>query len=104
MYYRAKARAMKAGVEFKLTIDDVASVWPPDNRCPVLGTLFETQAGSGGGAHSPTLDKIIPSLGYVPGNIAIISNRANGIKSDATPDEVLTVGRWMQRINPNGSR
>lgn len=104
MFYRAKSRAKRDGVEFLLTIDDVAAAWPQDNRCPIFGTEFAKQAGSGGGAQSPTLDRIVPSLGYVPGNIAVISNRANGIKSDATPEEVLAVGRWMQQVNPLGNR
>lgn len=104
MFYRAKSRAKRSGAPFDLRIEDIAAVWPADNRCPVLGLPFETQSGSGGGAQSPTLDKIIPSLGYMRGNIAVISNRANGIKSDATPDEVLAVGRWMQQANPHGER
>ena len=45
--------------------------------------------------NSPTLDKIIPSLGYVSGNIWIISHRANTIKSDASIDELLILAKRM---------
>ena len=37
---------------------------------------------------SPTIDKLIPSLGYTKGNVWIVSRRANMIKSDATLEEL----------------
>jgi hypothetical protein len=42
-----------------------------------------------------TLDKIDPSKGYVVGNIQILSQRANTLKSDATIDELKTlIANW----------
>ena len=32
--------------------------------------------------HLPTIDKVIPKKGYTQGNVAIISFRANSLKSD----------------------
>ena len=37
---------------------------------------------------SYSLDKIIPELGYVKGNVWIISNKANAIKSNASLEEL----------------
>ncbi len=37
---------------------------------------------------SPSLDKIIPKLGYVKGNVWVVSNKANRIKSNATIEEL----------------
>lgn len=37
---------------------------------------------------SPTLDRIVPSRGYVVGNVAVISMRANRLKSDASVAEL----------------
>lgn len=44
-----------------------------------------------GGHHpcSPSLDRRDPALGYVPGNVWVISNRANTMKNDARPDELI---------------
>lgn len=36
----------------------------------------------------PSLDKIIPKLGYVKGNVWVVSNKANRIKSNATIEEL----------------
>jgi hypothetical protein len=40
------------------------------------------------GAGTPSLDRIDSSLGYVKGNVWVISWRANHIKTDATLDEL----------------
>jgi hypothetical protein len=51
--------------------------------------------------HSPSLDRIDIGKGYEPGNIAVISHRANQLKSDGTLEEHKKLVRWMtQRLNP----
>lgn len=44
----------------------------------------------------PSVDRIIPSNGYVNGNIIIVSNRANRIKNDATLDELKKVYEYYR--------
>lgn len=48
-------------------------------------------------AASPSIDRIVPELGYVPGNIAIISWRANDLKKDATADEMRRIADWIDK-------
>jgi hypothetical protein len=43
---------------------------------------------------SAALDRIVPALGYVPGNVWWISTLANNVKSDATWQDILKVGLW----------
>lgn len=81
--YAAKARAEKSGIPFDIVVTDIHI----PERCPVLGIEFD----SGGRETSPSLDKIVPENGYVLGNIRIISNRANRLKSDATPEELRRI-------------
>lgn len=88
MLANAKARAAKAGVPFALTRADI--VIP--THCPVLGIELVRRIGRKGGADSsPSLDRVIPSLGYVPGNVVVVSRRANRIKTDATTEELEAV-------------
>lgn len=61
----------------------------PD-RCPLLGIPLQ-QAGGFREAGSPSLDRIRPELGYVPGNVWAISYRANQIKNDATLAELRAI-------------
>ena len=91
----AKARAAKAGLPCTITLDDI--VIP--THCPVLGIKLKPIAGQGAGGKdcSPSLDKLVPSLGYVPGNIAVISHRANMIKRNATTREIAKLYRWMSQ-------
>lgn len=85
----AKNRAKLKGVPFSLTYKDIEI----PTICPVLGIPLIR----GGGAprdNCPSLDRIIPKLGYVCGNIMIISMRANRIKNDATPDELVKIAAF----------
>ena len=45
---------------------------------------------------SPSLDRIVPHLGYIEGNVAVISSRANNIKSYATWQEIKMVSDWVR--------
>lgn len=72
---------------FNLTVADIGEI---PAVCPVLGIPLSPGEGKQTGA-SPSLDKVIPHLGYVPGNVVIISNRANTLKNNATPWELLAV-------------
>jgi hypothetical protein len=48
---------------------------------------------------------LIPELGYVPGNIAIISMRANLIKQrETSPDALRKIAAWIEEnIQQGGS-
>lgn len=50
------------------------------------------------GSHkSAHLDRIIPELGYIKGNVQWISGRANRIKYDASLDELRAIVAWLER-------
>ena len=98
MLHAAKSRAKKKGVPFDLTLQDLDDVW--NECCPILGIPLVRGEGIGGiQDNSPSLDKIDPELGYVKGNIAIISVRANRIKQNATVEEIEKVYLWLQQFN-----
>jgi hypothetical protein len=62
--------------------------------CPVLNIRLVFNRGKPGGSHnSPSLDRIVPELGYAPGNVRVISDRANKLRNDATADELEAVAR-----------
>lgn len=47
---------------------------------------------------SPSLDRIKPELGYVKGNIRVISFKANSIKNDASIEELRQILQYMEDI------
>lgn len=88
MLSNARTRARVSGVPFDIRAGDI--VIP--SHCPILGIALVRRLGRKGGADSsPSLDRIIPEDGYVPGNIVVVSSRANRIKSNATPEELTAV-------------
>jgi len=86
MLKSAGRRARKGGYVCTITVHDI--VIP--KFCPLLGIKLERGNGKLNPA-SPSLDKIIPDLGYVPGNVWVVSHRANSIKQNATPKELQTL-------------
>lgn len=96
MYSHAKRRAKDKDLPFNLIKQDIADVWPKDDYCPALRIALRIRRGGGGPTdNSPNLDRIIPRLGYVKGNIAVVSRLANQIMSSARPSEVIKVGKWF---------
>lgn len=86
LYRNAKNRAKKKGIEFNLQISDINI----PEYCPYLhiklisGTYSDRKYGN-----SPTLDRINPSLGYIPSNIEVISDLANRMKQNSTQEQLV---------------
>ena len=91
MISSSKKRARKAGVPHAITKSDIII---PD-VCPVLGIPLYPGTGRGPQHNAPSLDRIVPELGYVPGNVQVISHLANSMKRDATPDQLRLFAEWV---------
>lgn len=88
MLASARKRAKKQGLPFDITIEDIKI--PP--YCPALGIPLVPAASRGAPTpNSPSLDRIKPELGYVKGNVIVVSLRANQIKSNASLEEIKMV-------------
>jgi len=88
----ARGRARAKGLPFDLTSDDLEL----PVRCPVLN--IPIQPGGQTTPNSPSIDRINPNLGYVKGNVIIISHLANRIKAEATPPQIRAVADWVDAI------
>jgi hypothetical protein len=86
----ARDRAKEKGITFCLTVSDV---FVP-KRCPILGIPLVPGKGKQT-ANSPSLDRINPLKGYVPGNVQVISYRANAMKQNASPKELVRFAEWV---------
>lgn len=90
----AKHRASRRGLPFNISREDV----PVPEFCPVLGIKLEVNSGKPQ-YNSPSIDRFIPELGYVKGNVTVISHRANTLKNNATVEELTKVVLWMKKVN-----
>ncbi len=80
IWHRAKMRSKRSGLSFNIEVSDI--IIP--NMCPLLNTPIIWS----GGEDSPALDRIDNTLGYIKGNVWIISHLANRMKNSATIDEL----------------
>lgn len=100
---RIKSKCLKNNIPFDLTIDDLVI---PD-VCPIFGiplkfgvktpNSFKETRGCATPDDSPSVDRIFPHLGYVKGNVVIISFRANNLKSNASPEELQLLSDFYKR-------
>ena len=95
MWKKAKDRAQRKNIPFDIEPSDISI----PSICPLLG--IELQYGRGvQGRSSPTLDRKNPVLGYVKGNVWVISYKANAMKQDATPVELAYFARKVLLLLP----
>ena len=81
----AKARARKHNIEFTITLEDI--IVP--QHCPLLGIELKVAEGkTASKSNSPSLDRFDSNKGYVKGNVWVISQKANTMKSNASLEEL----------------
>ena len=98
MWRGAKCRARQSGLEFNLAPSDIVI---PD-QCPITGVKLQLHAENGVQSdNSPSLDRINNAFGYIKGNVAVISYKANRYKSDMTLDDVNRLRDYMMSNNTN---
>ena len=87
MLSNAKIRAKQKNVDFNITPQYLKKIFPKDNICPITGFNFQfgyKNLDKKNSDFAPSLDRIMPEKGYVEGNVIVICNIANRVKSDST--------------------
>lgn len=93
MVRAARARATASGVPFSISVEDILI----PQVCPAIGIpilVGQNQASD----NSPSLDRVIPLLGYVPGNVLVVSNRTNRIKNNASVAELRAIAAFYEKF------
>jgi hypothetical protein len=90
----ARERAKEKGLPYALTKADVHIV----ERCPVLGVKlnWSGSAESADVSTAPSLDRIDPRGGYTPGNVLLVSFRANTLKSNGSLNEMRKIVNYLE--------
>lgn len=90
LWRTAKVRAKQLGQPFDIDPTDI--VVPA--TCPVLGVDIDVLTSNY--HNGASLDRVINELGYVKGNVRVISRKANRLKGDATINEVEQLLKYMK--------
>ena len=96
-FNHARDRAKRLNLPFSITLKYLRAI--AEDKCPVFHTPFEWgKSGLGCGKfkeNGPQLDRIEPELGYVEGNVAFISHRANRLKDNGTMQDHYDIADWI---------
>jgi hypothetical protein len=88
----ARQRAKEEGAPCTLRISDIDI----PATCPVFGTPLQSGARVAC-PQSPSIDRLVPVLGYVPGNVRVISCRANTLKQNIDAEQWRKLSTYMLR-------
>ena len=99
MLNRARARAKKYDLDFNLEESDIMI----PEFCPLLGIpLSITEGRKSVKDNSASLDRIDSKIGYVKGNVWVISHKANTIKSNASITELVMLVQNLLKLDESG--
>lgn len=88
-----KHRAAKQHIPFDLDAEYLISLWDKQGGlCFYTDSKLNINNKIKHNIDSASLDKIVPELGYIKGNVVWCTQRINVMKNDATLDEMK---RWM---------
>jgi len=97
----AKRRAKGKGHEFNIDKTDIDI----PILCPILGIpivkVYTKGKNSGPTSNSPSLDRIDNTKGYIKGNVRVISHKANTMKHNASPIELIRFAEWVLHTYKN---
>lgn len=88
-WYSIRGRARRKGIRFTITPNDI--VYP--ELCPILQIPITRKLGND---NKPSLDRVNCKLGYVKGNVRIISQKANRMKQDNDLETLLRLVSYMR--------
>jgi hypothetical protein len=92
-FSRKKENSSRTNHEFTVTFDDIK--W--NTVCPILGIPLDYLC-EGRTEGSVSFDRTDSSKGYVPGNVQIISWRANRIKNDGVLAEFEKIVTYLKNL------
>lgn len=90
----AKSNCKKFGIDFGITLEDLQM----PEYCNLTGVRLTNILGKGRTKTNASLDRIDSTKGYVKGNVQIISDLANRMKQNASPEELIAFAKGVLRI------
>ena len=96
LFVAKKSRAKRNGIEFTILLEEID--FP--EYCPILKLKLNYSVHTKDRicrSNSPSFDRIDPSLGYISGNVQIVSMLANMMKSYATKENLISFANWVNQ-------
>ena len=90
---RARARSLYINKHCDLTPEYLESIWT--GLCPVLNIPLKWSTDRYDES-AAELDRFIPDLGYIKGNVHFLSRKANRLKNNSSVEDIENLLRWMK--------
>lgn len=78
------------------TIDNIEALLRRHMHCQCCGRILHAKLGQGQHANGPSLDRLIPALGYVESNCFLVCSRCNTLKRDASLQELDAICKYIK--------
>lgn len=99
-WHRLRARCRKHDIVCTISWEEFLAQWRHQKGLCFYTDIPMTIAfGCGAAGNACSVDKIMPDIGYVSGNVVFAANRINSMKHDVTLDEMkLWMPLWYSRV------
>jgi hypothetical protein len=94
LFNSCKCNAKRRGIPFSLTREDIKI----PETCPLLGIPLTNIQGHGRVATNASIDRKDSTKGYTKENVWIISDLANRMKAEATPEQLLVFAEHIKKV------
>lgn len=92
---KLKAKCKHELIRYNLTSEYLESIWT--GKCPVFKKPILFNKNRNYEFHAE-LDRINPKKGYIKGNVVWLSRKANRLKNNAKPKELVKLAEWLQNV------
>ena len=93
---KLKAKCKHESIKYDITSEYFMSIWT--GKCPVFKKRIAFNKHRNFEFHAE-LDRINPDKGYTKGNVVWLSRKANRIKNNANPKELIALAEWLNNVS-----
>lgn len=100
----ARCRSSKQGLQFDIDTDFMLDLWKDqDGKCALSGRTFTLDYNENGGPHQngPSIDKIVPELGYIRGNVRFVTYHVNTALSNFGDSALIALLEDIKNFKEN---
>ena len=90
-------RSKKYSIPLDITKQNLIDMQNESDTCPCCFEPFDFNLNGPNDPHSPSVDRIIPELGYVKSNVKMICLGCNRQKNDSSIEQLEQVIRYMKK-------
>lgn len=90
LLYGCKTRALREKLPYNLDAEFIAQLYNEQNeKCALSNLKMSTTVQSGKNPYNVSIDRIVPELGYVKGNVRLVCSHVNMMRSNLEDEQLI---------------